>query len=430
MNSPFIYLLETHQINSIFPYLSIEDICNFKISNKKINHSFANSILNLKNFYITIIKKKNDKINSLKKYDIKKAYLMKQPKLEQLINEYVLINKIPGLELKNTIGKCLNFINKDVKIPLGFNPSKLKNQNSNNQNEQKKEQESNQGYGYNIFSGLTNMFSYGNKQTKNENKSTNKIKSLNNSNKGSFSSSNGIIVSQDLIQQNFNEYDEQLIKDLNNNDIGINSLYEFDFQTADDIKMFLNKFLKYEFPVEKLTAFIRELCNGYADLLFSSNIILKEVKELEFVKNALNERYKYFYQLCLDYEKKMKNLNGVTYIESKFNQKNKESSFSKSNINENIIEKNNESKKGNDDVDSLKKEIENNKMLINIAQQKADYYKEKYSSCKNEFDDFKNIFLNENRNLKFKLESSLKEKDELNKKIIEFNKFYQQIKST
>ena len=126
----------------------------------------------------------------------------------------------------------------------------------------------------------------------------------------------------------------------------------------------------------------------------------------------------------------MKNLNGVTYIESKFNQKNKESSFSKSNINENFIEKNNESKKGDDDIDSLKKEIENNKMYINIAQQKADYYKEKYSSCKNEFDDFKNLFLNENRNLKYKLESSLKEKDELNKKIIEFNQFYQQIKST
>ena len=430
MNSPFIYLLETHQLNSIFPYLSIEDICNFKISNKKINHSFANSILNLKNFYISIIKKKNDKINSLKKYDIKKAYLVKIPKLEQLINEYVLINKIPGLELKNTIGKCLNFLNKDVKIPLGFNPSKLKSKNQNYQNEQINEQENNQGYGYNIFSGITNMFSYGNKQTKTENKSPNKIMSSNNSKGGSFSSTNGTIVSQDLIQQNLNEYDEQLIKDLNNNDIGINSLYEFDFQTAEDIKMFLNKFLKYEFPVEKLTAFIRELCNGYADLLFSSNIILKEVKELEFVKNALNERYKYFNQLCLDYEKKMKNMNGVAYIESKFNQKNKESSFSKSNINENFIEKNNESKKGDDDIDSLKKEIENNKMHINIAQQKADYYKEKYSSCKNEFDDFKNIFLNENRNLKFKLESSLKEKDELNKKIIEFNKFYQQIKST
>ena len=430
MNSPFIYLLETHQLNSIFPYLSIEDICNFKISNKKINHSFANSILNLKNFYISIIKKKNDKINSLKKYDIKKAYLVKIPKLEQLINEYVLINKIPGLELKNTIGKCLNFLNKDVKIPLGFNPSKLKSKNQNYQNEQINEQENNQGYGYNIFSGITNMFSYGNKQTKIENKSPNKIMSSNNSKGGSFSSTNGTIVSQDLIQQNLNEYDEQLIKDLNNNDIGINSLYEFDFQTAEDIKMFLNKFLKYEFPVEKLTAFIRELCNGYADLLFSSNIILKEVKELEFVKNALNERYKYFNQLCLDYEKKMKNMNGVAYIESKFNQKNKESSFSKSNINENFIEKNNESKKGDDDIDSLKKEIENNKMYINIAQQKADYYKEKYSSCKNEFDDFKNIFLNENRNLKFKLESSLKEKDELNKKIIEFNKFYQQIKST
>ncbi len=430
MNSPFIYLLETHQLNSIFPYLSIEDICNFKISNKKINHSFANSILNLKNFYISIIKKKNDKINSLKKYDIKKAYLVKIPKLEQLINEYVLINKIPGLELKNTIGKCLNFLNKDVKIPLGFNPSKLKSKNQNYQNEKINEQENNQGYGYNIFSGITNMFSYGNKQTKIENKSPNKIMSSNNSKGGSFSSTNGTIVSQDLIQQNLNEYDEQLIKDLNNNDIGINSLYEFDFQTAEDIKMFLNKFLKYEFPVEKLTAFIRELCNGYADLLFSSNIILKEVKELEFVKNALNERYKYFNQLCLDYEKKMKNMNGVAYIESKFNQKNKESSFSKSNINENFIEKNNESKKGDDDIDSLKKEIENNKMHINIAQQKADYYKEKYSSCKNEFDDFKNIFLNENRNLKFKLESSLKEKDELNKKIIEFNKFYQQIKST
>ncbi len=366
MNSPFIYLLETHQLNSIFPYLSIEDICNFKISNKKINHSFANSILNLKNFYISIIKKKNDKINSLKKYDIKKAYLVKIPKLEQLINEYVLINKIPGLELKNTIGKCLNFLNKDVKIPLGFNPSKLKSKNQNYQNEQINEQENNQGYGYNIFSGITNMFSYGNKQTKIENKSPNKIMSSNNSKGGSFSSTNGTIVSQDLIQQNLNEYDEQLIKDLNNNDIGINSLYEFDFQTAEDIKMFLNKFLKYEFPVEKLTAFIRELCNGYADLLFSSNIILKEVKELEFVKNALNERYKYFNQLCTDYEKKMKNMSGVAYIESKFNQKNKESSFSKININENFIEKDNESKKVDDDIDNLKKEIENNKILEKI----------------------------------------------------------------
>ena len=428
MNSPFIYLLETHQLNSIFPYLSIEDICNFKISNKKINHSFANSILNLKNFYISIIKKKNDKINSLKKYDIKKAYLVKIPKLEQLINEYVLINKIPGLELKNTIGKCLNFLNKDVKIPLGFNPSKLKSKNQNYQNEQINEQENNQGYGYNIFSGITNMFSYGNKQTKIENKSPNKIMSSNNSKGGSFSSTNGTIVSQDLIQQNLNEYDEQLIKDLNNNDIGINSLYEFDFQTAEDIKMFLNKFLKYEFPVEKLTAFIRELCNGYADLLFSSNIILKEVKELEFVKNALNERYKYYSELCFDYEKKMKNNNGVAYIESKFNKKN--NNMNNDIMNENNIQKNNEIKNENDDIDRLKKEIENNKMLIHISQQKADYYKEKYSSCKNDFDEFKNIFLNENRNLKFKLDSSLKEKEELNKKISEFNKFYQSLKSS
>ena len=426
INSPFIYLLQTHQLNKVFSYLSINDICNFIISNKKINNSFKNSITNAKNFYITTIKRKNEIITSLKKYDIKKVYLIKNPKLEQLIKEYVLTNKIPGKELKNTVGKCLNFINKEVKIPLGYNPSKLKTQKT----EEKIENNNNQYYGYNLFSGFTNMFNYGNKQlkTENNNLTPNKNKSSNNSKNGSFSSINNSNFSQDLIQQNLNEYDQQLINDLNNNDFGINSLYEFDFQTSDDIKMFLNKFLKYEFPVEKLTAFIRELCNGYSDLLFSSNIILKEVKELEFVKNALNERYKYYSELCFDYEKKMKNNNGVAYIESKFNKKN--NNMNNDIMNENNIQKNNEIKNENDDIDILKKEIENNKMLIHISQQKADYYKEKYSSCKNDFDEFKNIFLNENRNLKFKLDSSLKEKEELNKKISEFNKFYQSLKSS
>jgi hypothetical protein len=45
---------------------------------------------------------------------------------------YVKSQKVPGKELKNSIIKSLNFLNKDVKVPLGIKPSTVTNTKCNN----------------------------------------------------------------------------------------------------------------------------------------------------------------------------------------------------------------------------------------------------------------------------------------------------------
>lgn len=51
-------------------------------------------------------------------------------------------------------------------------------------------------------------------------------------------------------------------------------------------------------PTEKLTAFIKEVCLEYSELLFYSFKIVNEIKEIELVKNCLNERFKKLNRIC------------------------------------------------------------------------------------------------------------------------------------
>ena len=94
------------------------NICQIKLVNKKISIAIANSSSLLKHFYSKIIDAKNKKISEIQKYDIKKEYLIQNNKLESLIKEYAITNKLPGKDLKVAIGKCLNFLNKDVKSTI------------------------------------------------------------------------------------------------------------------------------------------------------------------------------------------------------------------------------------------------------------------------------------------------------------------------
>ncbi len=52
-----------------------------------------------------------------------------------------------------------------------------------------------------------------------------------------------------------------------------------------------------DFSTEKLTAFIKEVCLEYSELLFFTNKCIHEIRELETVKIILNERYKRFHKL-------------------------------------------------------------------------------------------------------------------------------------
>lgn len=55
-------------------------------------------------------------------------------------------------------------------------------------------------------------------------------------------------------------------------------------------------------PTEKLTAFIKEVCLEYSELLYLSFKINNELKEVEIVKNCLNERFKKLNKICFQLE--------------------------------------------------------------------------------------------------------------------------------
>lgn len=55
-------------------------------------------------------------------------------------------------------------------------------------------------------------------------------------------------------------------------------------------------------PTEKLTAFIKEVCLEYSELLFFSFKFTNEIREIELVKNCLNERFKKLNKICFQLE--------------------------------------------------------------------------------------------------------------------------------
>ena len=133
--------------------------------------------------------------------------------------------------------------------------------------------------------------------------------------------------------------------------------------------MYLNKFLKSNFPVDKLTAFIKELCTGYSELLYSSNRSLMEIKEIEIVKNALNERYKHFEKLSSEYEKQLKvqNLNTQNiHNDSNISFSNKIYGSQNQSIQKNSMDE--------EEKEKLLQQIETNKMYLETYQQKANLY--------------------------------------------------------
>lgn len=433
--NPFDALITHHLLNHVISYLSINDICNIKLVNKSLSISIVNSCTILKNFYSKIIDAKNQKISEIQKYDIKKEYLIQNPKLEQLIKEYAITNKLPGKDLKQAIGKCLNFLNKDVKIPLGYNPSKIKSNLSSIEGSGYNTPggtSTNGGYG-SFFGGIKSMFWMGSSNqtpVKTETNSGYQTPTLSKSRGGSKPGSRGMsfssntpIQNRDDVKNSLDSFDKFLIEEMNNGDSGIASQYEFDFQTSDDIKMYLNKFLKSNFPVDKLTAFIKELCTGYSELLYSSNRSLMEIKEIEIVKNALNERYKHFEKLSSELENQLK----VQNLNTPNNHNDSNISFSNKiyGSQNQIIQKNSLDE---EEKEKLLQQIETNKMYLEIYQQKANLYRDKYEQVKMDYDQFRNIFVKENRGLKYQLDTVLVEKNTLQKQIDEFNKFFEQVK--
>jgi hypothetical protein len=80
-------------------------------------------------------------------------------------------------------------------------------------------------------------------------------------------------------------------------------------------------FLTLGFSTEKFSAFINELCNEYSEFLFFSYKSYCEIKDLEIIKNTLNERYRRYFKMASSLEK--------TLVESNKNVENVNASIKK-----------------------------------------------------------------------------------------------------
>ena len=155
-------------------------------------------------------------------------------------------------------------------------------------------------------------------------------------------------------------------------------------------------------PTDKLTAFIKEICSEYSDFFYYSTRALNEMKELEILKDALNERYLRFQKLSsqlqdeIAYLSKSKNVNDDKILNKM-----------KSNVNSDF----------SSELSKLREKLE-------TYEKKIDVYKDRELQITSEYDSFKIIFLKEIRNLKFDLDEALKQRSLLRNVLIEFKSFF------
>ena len=457
----FNYLIKTKQTNEIFDYLDINDIINYRLCCKDIYKIFNTEKTNILNrFYISIIKQKNEVINKINKYDIKTNYLTKLPQLEQLIKIYSLEGKQPGVGLKLSIDNCLFFLNKNIKAQLGISESRPRQKYNISQNiinnstaEEINSQKTTNSESF--FGGFKSIFGFGSEPAK-----TNENNNLNNNNqisrsvmqskyqsnansinvspyRSAVNSKNASFISSENSKIDFSQSDELILNEINSNDYGLKSNYEFDYNSPDDINKYLNKFLKSPFPVDKLTEFISKLCNNFSELLYYSYINIKEVHQLEIVSKSLNERFKYYYDLNKKNEKMIKsllidkkndNIQNKTYVNKNINigiKKELNDKNIEDGDNINISEINNIENENS--YDELEKKLDLSQMNLNISNKKAELYEKKYEQIKSHFEQYKEMTKEENNNLKYQIELLTKEKNDMEKKINDFNIFFNQL---
>lgn len=455
----FTYLLKTKQINKVLDYLDENDISNYRLCCKDIYKSLNNEKVNILNkFYLDIIKKKNEAFNKINKYDIKENYLTKLPQLEQLIKIYALDGKQPGIGLKLSIDNSLIFINKGVKIQLGIPESRQRkkyNYQGNNINQTPQDNSSVQNASTvdSFFGGFKSIFGFGGEQTTPQPPKQNA--NINNSNQNPLSrsfmqnkyqsqinslnitpnyrsennSNNSSFIFSEKSKPDFEKIDDIILNEINSNDFGLKSNYEFDYNSPDDINKFLTKFLKTSFPVEKLTDFINKLCSNFSELLYNSYMIIKEVHQLEIVCKSVNERFKYYYELNFKNERLIKKL--YNEINNNQNKNLIKNINNKREISDTILEKgenihiddmNNSQNENN--YDELEKKLDLTQMNLNISNKKAELYEKKYEQIKGHFEQYKEMTKEENNSLKFKIDLLTKENDEMKKKFSDFNNFF------
>lgn len=418
---------------SIFSFLNLKDLILFKNTSKAISNITNN---NSKLDYVDIITKsimKNSSIKNTTNLNLISNNSLKYNTLsDDFVNSIIKENTelvseskgIPGIDLKKQIMISLNFLERNVKIPLGLdsiligkqldmntlninsstNTTMGSNSNFNNTaNTNNKE-------AFSLFKSVKNMF-----DTK-----VNKQNSFNNSNNKettSISNNNNFVVSNNNNNMSNNSQVETKKYTIYDNDIRNNLLLEhlsklnlqFEYNSVIELKDILNKVYNESegFTKEFLEDFGKELINVFSNLLFIANQSLLEIKETDLIKEISKERYLTCMKTIKELEIEVEQLRS-------YNKTAKE-------IKEILSNQKNELE--------IKYSSCRTEMIVlqqNLEQSKCEKLRlvSNYEKLKGDFDNIKNKLVKEYLNIKRILENNISEKKDLINNIIDFKNFF------
>lgn len=101
--------------------------------------------------------------------------------------------------------------------------------------------------------------------------------------------------------------DSEILAELENNK-NYPLYLQFDYANSDEIKGLLTSFLLGKFSSANISNFISKVLSNYSDLILISFNTLKEIKELDIVKNALLNKLKKLRRLNTDLETEIDDL--------------------------------------------------------------------------------------------------------------------------
>ena len=384
LNKTSFELIYTNEkiLSKIISYLETQEKFNFSKSNIFLykNIFFKAVSENL----LKTIKHKNYIIEKLSGQDIIEKFDVKEPEISQLFNEYILNQKISGIDMRNEIVKSLIFLESYVTIPMTNYKlsSNKKSQNMFDLPQEKTTENKKPKFFSKFFSALKS-------EIKEEIGIGNKPQN---------------VIKNNYISFNPNEYinifdTDRHVLQTSKTDKSLN--VKFIYEDADKIKKLLNDFFISQLPQTTYQKFITKICETFSDLLFSSFLALNDIKNLEIIVYTLYIRYMKCKIKIEDLQGVIEDLNHFAessrQIKEMMTKAKNELEFKYTNSVMTISQLNNTVSKKNEEImkinSQMKEKEEKYDKFKNDIIKEYKVIKDEYSFTKKERDTIKGIFL-------------------------------------
>ena len=330
------------------------------------------------------IKHKNYIIEKLSGQDLIEKFDVKEPEISKLFNEYILNQKISGIDMRNEIVKSLIFLESYVTIPMTNYKlsSNKKSQNMFDLPQEKTTENKKPKFFSKFFSALKS-------EIKEEIGIGNKPQN---------------VIKNNYISFNPNEYinifdTDRHVLQTSKTDKSLN--VKFIYEDADKIKKLLNDFFISQLPQTTYQKFLTKICETFSDLLFSSFLALNDIKNLEIIVYTLYIRYMKCKIKIEDLQGVIEDLNHFAessrQIKEMMTKAKNELEFKYTNSVMTISQLNNTVSKKNEEImkinSQMKEKEEKYDKFKNDIIKEYKVIKDEYSFTKKERDTIKGIFL-------------------------------------